>query len=155
MRDGRHTPYFDPESALTMLELIFIQNLASEADYDSTKVPLVETGSGAPSSTPGAVGSIYVDTAGDDVYIATGTASSADWTLVNGGGGGGGFTMLPATGTVNGSNLVFTFSQVPSFIVADGVWFKPVSKNGTTYWTNVSTTVTMVNPPFDDIFGVA
>ncbi|MDP1614638.1 MAG: hypothetical protein Q8L68_02465, partial [Methylococcales bacterium] len=69
--------------------------------------------------------------------------------------GGGGFTELTATGTVNGVNTAFSFTQVPSYIVADGVWFKPTAKNGTVFWTNVSTNVTMVNPPAYDIFGVA
>ena len=71
------------------------------------------------------------------------------------GGGGSGFTELVATGAVNGSNLVYTFIQVPTYIVADGVWFKSTLKNGTVAWTNVTTTVTMVNPPTFDIFGVA
>lgn len=69
--------------------------------------------------------------------------------------GGGGFTELEATGAVDGSNVSFTFTQVPSYIVADGIWYKPTAKNGTTFWTNVSTSVTMVNPPAYDIFGVA
>lgn len=67
----------------------------------------------------------------------------------------GGFTELTATGDANGVNTVFTFTQVPSYIVADGVWYKPTAKNGTVFWTNVSTSVTMVNPPAYDIFGVA
>lgn len=37
---GRHTPYYDPESALTTAELIFIQNLSSETSGDSTQVVL-------------------------------------------------------------------------------------------------------------------
>lgn len=37
------------------------------------------SGSGAPVSTPGTLGSIYIDTTADEAYIATGTASSADW----------------------------------------------------------------------------
>ena len=40
------------------------------------------TGSGAPSSTPSSEGDIYIDTTGDIAYIATGTASSADWDKV-------------------------------------------------------------------------
>lgn len=39
----------------------------------------VTSGSGAPASTPSAVGDVYIDTTGDVAYIATGTASSADW----------------------------------------------------------------------------
>lgn len=37
------------------------------------------TGSGAPNSTPTTVGALYVDTTNDVLYVATGTASSADW----------------------------------------------------------------------------
>lgn len=70
-------------------------------------------------------------------------------------GGGSGFTELTATGSTNGTNVTFTFTQVPSYIVADGVWYKPTAKNGTAFWTNVGLTVTMVNPPAYDIFGVA
>lgn len=69
-------------------------------------------------------------------------------------GGGGGFTELAATGTVNGVNLEFTFTEVPDYIVSDGVWFKPLDNNGGVQWTNVGTTITMVNPPALSIFGV-
>ncbi|MGQ4834685.1 MAG: hypothetical protein ACP6IS_12440 [Candidatus Asgardarchaeia archaeon] len=41
------------------------------------------SGSGAPTSTPEKVGDIYVDTTNKKVYVATGTSSSTDWTLVN------------------------------------------------------------------------
>lgn len=47
---------------------------ARTADYS-----LLSSGAGAPSSTPSKVGEIYVDTTNDVAYIATGTASSADW----------------------------------------------------------------------------
>lgn len=42
----------------------------------------VTSGDGAPSSTPAAVGYIYIDTTADRAYIAVGTASSADWYLI-------------------------------------------------------------------------
>lgn len=42
----------------------------------------VSSGSGAPNSTPTALGVIYIDTATDNAYIATGTSSSADWKLL-------------------------------------------------------------------------
>ena len=69
--------------------------------------------------------------------------------------GGSGFTELAATGDCNSSNVTFTFTQVPSYIVVDGVWLKPTGKSGMVNWTNVGTTITMVNPPAFDIFGVA
>lgn len=69
--------------------------------------------------------------------------------------GGGGFTVLPATGVVNSSNTVFTFTQVPTLIVSDGVMLPAVGNNGDVFWTNVGTTVTMVNPPAYSIYGIA
>ena len=39
----------------------------------------VFTGSGAPATTPTAVGQHYIDTTNDQSYISVGTASSADW----------------------------------------------------------------------------
>lgn len=68
--------------------------------------------------------------------------------------GGGGFTELPATGTVDGSNVTFTFTQKPTYIVSDHLWYKTTNKSGSTNWTG-TTTVTMVIPPVEDIFGVA
>lgn len=41
------------------------------------------TGTAAPATTPAAVGMQFVDTANKKLYIATGTASSADWTILN------------------------------------------------------------------------
>lgn len=40
------------------------------------------TGAGAPSSTPGNVGDIYIDTTAKRMYIAMGASSSADWKKV-------------------------------------------------------------------------
>lgn len=41
------------------------------------------TGVGAPSSTPTAIGQIYVATGTGKVYISVGTASSGDWAILN------------------------------------------------------------------------
>jgi hypothetical protein len=43
----------------------------------------VSSGTSAPSSTPTALGQIYIKTDTAKVYISTGTSSSADWSLVN------------------------------------------------------------------------
>ena len=51
--------------------------------------PIITSGAGAPASTPAKVGDIYIDTTGDDAYIAVGTASSADWEKSNDGAGSG------------------------------------------------------------------
>ena len=40
---------------------------------------VVSSGSGAPGSTPGKIGDIYVDTNAPALYVAKGIASSADW----------------------------------------------------------------------------
>ena len=69
----------------------------------------VTSGAGAPSSTPTALGDIYIDTTNDDAYIAVGTASAADWEKSNDGtgtgGGGGTVTSVSGTGTVSGISL--------------------------------------------------
>jgi hypothetical protein len=44
---------------------------------------VITSGSGAPTSTPSNLGDIYIDTTGDIFYIATGTASSADWSVAS------------------------------------------------------------------------
>lgn len=64
--------------------------------------------------------------------------------------GGGGFTRLTATGTVDGANTTFTFTQKPTYIVSDGAWYRENSG-----WTYSGSTATMSVPPQTDIFGVA
>jgi len=51
--------------------------------------PAVSSGTAAPTSTPAAIGDIYVDTTNSKTYIAKGTSSSADWVISQDGGGGG------------------------------------------------------------------
>lgn len=41
------------------------------------------TGTAAPATTPAAVGIQFVDTTNKKIYVATGTSSSADWTILN------------------------------------------------------------------------
>jgi len=43
----------------------------------------VTSGTSVPSSTPTALGQVYIKTDTAKVYIATGTSSSSDWTIVN------------------------------------------------------------------------
>lgn len=66
--------------------------VGSGLDYDdgsgaisveTATVPRITSGSGAPGTTPAFVGYIYIDTSGAKVYISTGTASSADWSILN------------------------------------------------------------------------
>jgi hypothetical protein len=45
--------------------------------------PAVSSGVAAPTTTPLTVGDIFVDTTANKIYVATGVASSGDWTIVN------------------------------------------------------------------------
>lgn len=47
------------------------------------RVALTFTGTAAPATTPSAIGDIFVDSTNKKMYVATGTASSADWTILN------------------------------------------------------------------------
>jgi len=68
-----------------------IQNLAGLNTADKTITypnqsgiaALVTSGTAAPTTTPVALGQIFIDTANGKVYISTGTASSADWKILN------------------------------------------------------------------------
>ncbi len=55
-----------------------------------TMYSLISSQAGVPSSTPGRVGELNIDTTSDLPYIAVGTSSSADW-----------FSMEHATGGIN------------------------------------------------------
>lgn len=71
--------------------------------------------------------------------------------------GAGGFVELTATGTVNSVNTQFTFTQKPTYIVSDGVFYKQLDNNGNSQWSwNAGTlTATMLIPPNNSIFGIA
>jgi hypothetical protein len=68
-----------------------------------------------------------------------------------------GLVELTATGVVNGINRQFTFTTEPTYIVSDGVWYKPLDNNGNTQWSwSAGTlTATMTIPPTSAIFGIA
>jgi hypothetical protein len=52
--------------------------------YASFKdIPNITSGTSAPSSTPGKVGDIYVNTSAKKLYFATGATASTDWTIAN------------------------------------------------------------------------
>lgn len=74
---------------------------------------------------------------------------------------GGGFTALNATEIPDGTIQTFTFAGAtaqPTYIVADNVWLKAVSKAGRTNWTwnaGLKEATFFGNyAPTDDIFGV-
>lgn len=73
--------------------------------------------------------------------------------LVDNSGGGSGFTELTATGTVNGINRNFTFTQEPTYVVADGAVYKKLDNNGGVNWSWSVLTATMTIPPTSIIFG--
>lgn len=56
--------------------------LSGLGDDDHTQYSLIASGASAPSSTPGRVGNFYIDTTADRAYVSTGTASSADWSIL-------------------------------------------------------------------------
>jgi len=68
--------------------------------------------------------------------------------------GTAGLTPLTFTGAVNGSNISFTTSEKPTYVVSDGAWYQATDNNGVTQWTwNGVDTVTMVIPPQSAIWG--
>ena len=111
----------------TTTELNYTDGVTSAIQTQIDGKPTISSGAGAPATTPSKVGDIYIDTTGDDAYIAVGTASSSDWEKSNDGtgGGGGAFTDLsdtPANYTssagkavrVNGSADGLEFADFPS-----------------------------------------
>jgi len=61
-----------------------ITNLDTTKDLDEDDAALVaSSGIVPPVSTPVYIGQFYVDTSAKKLYFATGTSSSADWTIAN------------------------------------------------------------------------
>ena len=73
----------------------------------------ISSGAGVPGSTPGAVGDIYIDLTADVAYIATDTASSADWDEIITAASG---TTLTAKATPIGGDEVFIFDSAAAFV---------------------------------------
>jgi len=72
-----------------------------------------------------------------------GSASGNDVTeIVSGGGGGGGVTFETPTGSVNSVNVTFTVTNVPAYIIADGITY--FENNG---YTRSILTLTLSSPP--------
>jgi len=71
--------------ALTAAQLRAIANVEDGADVTdvinvgAAGAPIITSGAGAPTSTPGKAGDVYIDTTAKTGYVATGNASSADW----------------------------------------------------------------------------
>jgi DNA-binding beta-propeller fold protein YncE len=69
-------------------------------------------------------------------------------------GGGGGLTVITFTGAVNGSNLSFTTTSQPTYVVSDGIWYRATDANSNVQWSYSGGTVTLsIAPPNTDIYG--
>lgn len=66
-----------------------------------------------------------------------------DIITLQGSSGGAGFTKLTATGTVNDANLIFSFTQAPTYLIINGAWYDNTAGQPYT-WTG-TTTVTLNN----------
>ncbi len=73
--------------------------------------------------------------------------------LVSGSGGSISGQEISFTGAINGSNTAYTVATQPTYVVADGVWFKAADGNGNVQWSYSTGTVTMINPPSSSIYG--
>ena len=64
--------------------LVYSKDDAGNEDNltNSATRPSATTGRRAPSSTPGKIGDLYIDTVAPALYAAKGAASSADWFAV-------------------------------------------------------------------------
>lgn len=72
------------------------------------------------------------------------------WATSSSGGGSGTLSKLPATGTVDGVNQIFTFTKAPTIIVVDqGRNMQKTSSDGTINWSGTTTATLTVAPTFD------
>lgn len=69
-------------------EFSYLDGATSDLQPQINAKPTISSGSGAPASTPGKIGDVYIDTVGNTFYFATGASSSADWEAAGTGGGG-------------------------------------------------------------------
>lgn len=110
------------------------------------------------SASSGAINRIITGTganitlSADDVALLFYDSVTERWRVQEapGGTGGAGFTELTATGTVDGNNTAFTFTELPDYIVSDHAWYK---ENVGWTWNGGTLTATMTIPPSDDIWG--
>jgi hypothetical protein len=70
-----------------------VTTINSEGAFDATVrgqvnanfalAPEISSGTSTPGTTPKKIGDLYIKTDTAKVYVATGTSSSSDWTIVN------------------------------------------------------------------------
>lgn len=91
----------------------------------------------------------YIHGGGDTVTAGTNVTitRNANGDKVINATGGSGTTVLAATGTIDDTNTIFTFTSVPTIVVINGASYAATSTvGGTLAWTNVGTTVTLAFP---------
>ncbi len=106
-------------------------NLTGLSDDDHTQYSLISSQAGAPSSTPGRVGEVNVDTTADAAYVAVGTASSADWVIVSGG-----------TSDYQGAVVTRDANEFISLITRDDATTATISRDGNNFITTIVDTAT-------------
>ena len=72
-----------PNGAVYRILLIIDETTASSSTAQLVGVAIPGIGTAAPTTTPTIAGQMFIDTTNDKAYVATGTASSSDWTVVN------------------------------------------------------------------------
>lgn len=91
----------------------------------------------------------YIHGGGDTVTAGTNVTitRNANGDKVINATGGSGITVLAATGTIDDTNTIFTFTSEPTIVVINGASYAATSTvGGTLAWTNVGTTVTLAFP---------
>lgn len=58
-----------------------VEALAEVVSAAKILAATLETGAGAPSSTPAAIGLWYIDTSANKIYFSKGTSGSGDWII--------------------------------------------------------------------------
>ena len=97
----------------------------------------------------------YIHGGGDTVGAGTNvTINTVNGTKIINASGGGGLTPIVISGAVNGSNLTFTSTTKPTYIVSDGVWYTALDANSNVQWSYSGGTITLsIAPPNYSITG--
>lgn len=74
------------DSVTKEVKLVPITDLISTLDDSlalKATTPVISSGTAAPSSTPGKIGDLFIDTATPKMYQAKGATASTDWIALN------------------------------------------------------------------------